>query len=381
MHVPIRRVPRSIALLGALALCACEPELGECDPATGFELVYTADGTPAFAGQAMVNQSCGGGAFCHADDIDPLERYGAPAGLSFNLNLASTTSELNELGIERLYNDQLDVFRHRRAILEQVQRGLMPPSGADSEAVLGGATTYDRVGADGLTLTPMPTIDTDEGQEILRSWLACDAPVVERTVEIDDTLPYPEQFLTIDPVTGAEQPVGSTAPACARRCVDPTWPDIVEQIFQPTCALSRCHDSDEPAAQLDLTANSAAELTSLHAALTAPTAVAQGTLCAASMVSDVPMFVAGDADGSLIIQKITDPPTCGSLMPIGAALNEQRRCALREWVACGACADPNDAACMACVETARTTCGVVIDGMGTPQCAEQQPCSSTLGGS
>lgn len=376
LHASKSRIRSSITLLAVLTLCACQPDVGECDRAAAQEIVYTVDGTPAFAGQALVNQSCGGGGFCHARDIPVESRVGAPIGLEFDLNIASATVELNAVELERLFEDQLTLFRHRHSVLEQVQRGLMPPSGEESDMVLASVLTYDRVADDGTTFAPLPTIDTDEGQEILRNWIACDTPVVERTVEITPGIPYPYR----DPVTDEATPIGFTIPTCGRRCVDPTWPDIVEQILLPTCALSRCHDSDEPVAMLDLSVadpTDAAQLASLHERLTADTAVAQGLLCSASDVADTPMFVPEDPDGSLMFLKLGDPAPCGSPMPEGSPpLNEQRICAIREWIACGACADPADATCAGCVATARATCGVVLDmATGEPQCEVQEPCA------
>jgi hypothetical protein len=357
---------RSLVLAPALALLACEPELGECTgerQMEAFEIVYTAEGTPAYAGQALINQSCGGGGFCHSENIDAQDRVGAPAGLSFDLNLASVTSDLNESAVMRLERAQEDTFAHRVAVLDQVQRGLMPPQGEESMNVLASLSTYDRVSDDGTTFTPLPAIDTEEGQEILRTWLACGTPVIERTQARLD----------------GENGIGSTVPTCERRCVDPTWPNIVEQIFMPSCALSRCHDSDAPAAQLDMSVadpGDPAQLAALHEALLDPGYTAGGTLCAASAVSDVPMFVAGDAEGSLMFQKVrSDLLSCGSLMPLsGSALNEQRLCALEAWINCGACVDPEDEACAACVAEERAGCGVQIGASGVPECVEQVAC-------
>ncbi|MGE3633222.1 MAG: hypothetical protein AB7P00_25210 [Sandaracinaceae bacterium] len=355
----IRSLALSLILLGALGGCS----LGDCDLDAAYEVVYTADGTPALAGQALINQSCGGGGFCHSVDIEDEDRIGAPAGLDFNLNLASVTTDVNPEELDRLDHDQTRVARMRFEIWEQVSRGLMPPPGPDTEMVLASVPHYDRVGDDGMTFTPLPGLDTDEGREILRNWLACRTPVAERTVDSEERPP----FL-----------VGSTVPACDRRCVDPTWPDIAQQILTPSCATSRCHDADRPAAGLVLTVadpSDPAQLAMLRDTLTE--SVAGGVLCTSvSETASLHIVEPSDADTSLLYQKVVpDLVQCGSLMPLsGAIVNEQRACAIREWIACGACADPEDAECMACQETARATCGVVLDGDGTPQCMEQTPC-------
>ncbi len=349
----------------ALALLAmgCEPELGECDSMAAFELVYTADGLPATAGQGLVNQSCGGGGFCHASGIDPVDQLGAPAGIELDLSLIALDPSEHPTEVARLDLAQRFVVRNRRAILDQVQRGLMPPSGPESEAVLASTPTYERVSADGRTFRPLPEIGSAEGREILRNWLACEAPLVSRTVE-----PNPPVAVR----------VGCVAPTCARRCVDPTWPDIVERIFIPSCGGASCHGGDRPAATLDLTVDDVADgsqLAALHGALLSATAA--GVFCGSNTntIGD-PMLVPGDPDASLLYRKTVPALVeCGSVMPaVGNELSAQSACAIREWIACGACVDPTDSACAACLDTARTTCGVVIDGSGDAQCAEQANC-------
>ena len=42
--------------------------------------------------------------------------------------------------------------------------------------------------------------------------------------------------------------------------------------------------------------------------------------------------------------------------------------AIREWIACGACGEPDDPRCADCTAAARATCGVVL-GPDGPECA------------
>lgn len=359
-----------VCLGSILSLTACaESELGECDLESAFELAYTRDGTPAFAGQALINQSCGGGGFCHSEGIAPADRFGVPAGLDFDLNIASSSADLNEEEVARLSRTQVQVFQERRPIFGAVMADTMPPAGGATQVVLASIPSYDRVSDDGAQFTPLPSVATNEGAEILRNWLACKAPVVERTVE---------------QAVGIDNEVGFTIPACNRRCVDPTWPDIVEQIFIPSCGTSRCHDGDAPEADLRLWVSEprdSAQLADLHSVLVSGTPL--GELCSISGASGTPMLVPGDANGSLLVQKV-EPSLlpCGGLMPqSGGQLNAQRLCALREWIACGACADPTDGACAACQETARATCGVMLDTDGEPECVEQTVCARFAEGS
>lgn len=349
---------RAVVVLLAALLTACAPdEVGECDPEAALELVYTADGVPAFAGQALVNQSCGGGSFCHAGDLPPERRFGAPLGLDFDLSLASTSAELAPEEAARLDREQLRVHRHRGMILEQVASGAMPPRGDVGQSVLSSVTTYDRVGPDGRTFTPLPSAGSPEGQELLRNWLACGSPVVERTVEPSE----------------GENAAGFTVAACERGCVDTTWPAIAQDILAPSCAFSRCHDAEDPEADLDLSLSGDNALPALHARLLEGTA--RGPLCVDD-ARGAAMITPGAPEDSLLLQKV-DPEAlpCGSLMPLGgAALSEQRLCALRAWIACGACADPDDARCAECQREARAECGVVVDEAGQPGCAEETAC-------
>ncbi|MEC7518451.1 MAG: hypothetical protein VYE22_01230 [Myxococcota bacterium] len=347
---------RAITLCLLLLGCAAE-DVGDCDPRAALEIVYTADGVPAFAGQALVNQSCGGGSFCHAGGLPAERRFGAPVGLEFDLTVASTSGDLAAEESARLSREQLQVHRHRARILEQVAIGAMPPAGAVGESVLASVRTYDRVGADGRTFTPLPSVSSDEGRELLRNWLACGSPVVERTVAPSE----------------GENAAGFTVPACERGCVDPTWPAIATEILAPSCAFSRCHDADDPEAGLDLSFADEPARSALHARLLE--GGAQGELCV-DQARGAAMIAPGDPDASLLVRKVTpDDLPCGSLMPLGGApLSDQRLCALRAWVACGACADPDDPRCADCQREARAECGVVLDEAGAPTCADAVTC-------
>ena len=352
---------RALATLTLPLVVGCAPDLGACDSAAALEVVYTSDGTPAFAGQGLVNQSCGGGAFCHSRGASPAARHGAPHGMDFDLTLASLSTDLNQEEIDRLGRDQLAILRMADEVHSQVGLGLMPPSGAMSGAVLASLPRYDRVGADGTSFAPLPSADSPAGQEILRNWLICGAPVVERTQERLE----------------GDNTVGFTVEVCNRRCVDPSWPDIVSQILGPSCALSQCHDAEEPVEGLDLSVSDpgdAAALEQLHATLLAGTP--QGELCVTSPSSETPFVVPGTADGSSLYRKLRpELLDCGALMPLsGSTLSQQRLCAIREWIECGACATAEDPTCADCLEDARVRCGVRVEDEGGVSCIDQEPC-------
>lgn len=344
---------RPLAAL-AILLAACTPEIGPCDEQSALELVYDPAGSPAFAGQALFVRHCGGGAFCHSEDIPIESRFGAPIGLDFDVRIASTSGAGNIAQVDRLARHQLTTIRERSLVWEQVHRGLMPPPGTTAAGgVAEPSELYERVGADGITFEPLPDLEDeatrDEAREIVRNWLACGAPVVERSQPREDNFPTD---------------VGREIAACERDCVDVTWPALYAEVIEPGCATASCHDADDPAASLDLSGGAMAAHGRM---LDAP---AMGTAC-----EDVgiPMLTAGDSGASLFHAKLDpDAPACGGRMPdSGNPLSEQRRCAIEAWIDCGACVDDTDMACVTCLEGRRADCGLTPDGAA---CLEQAPC-------
>jgi hypothetical protein len=157
-----------IALLLAVSahpLVGCVADLGPCDELEARRLVFTNDleGAPAYAGQAMVITSCGNGGFCHAD-VAPAQRFGVPAGLSFDLRVATAGHDLERL--RRAHGNVVDLAGR---MYDAVVDDRMPPGGR-SEDVRALAREY----------RGLPPLESPEGRAILRNWLACGAPVVER---------------------------------------------------------------------------------------------------------------------------------------------------------------------------------------------------------
>lgn len=367
---------RSAGLVLSLALLPACSSLGSvADDADPFELVYAPDGTPAFAGQALMIESCGGGGFCHSEGIDIADRRGAPFGLDFDMRLASTTSEPNLLEVERLNRHQQLLFNNRNRVWASVDSGEMPVGGMVGEEVLGSTRVgYERVAADMTTFSPLPGLDTPEGRELLRNWLACGTPVIERTEPRIDS---------------ADNTVGVTVPACERTCVDPTWQSIYNEILEPSCATSICHSAEERASNLDLSLPAGITEAMRPAAIDA---VLDRFLEAGAAVvaqpdgecgnDPLPLLDRADptpANRNLMFQKVADAGVCESTMPLaGNPLTEQRICAMQVWFECGACipADGN-AACDTCIANRRGECGVILDGGGNPVCMNPPSCPNT----
>lgn len=363
---------RKVLLLLWTLTVGCRPDLGEADLDAAREVVYDREGVPAYAGQALIIESCGAGGFCHAEGIEPAQRFGAPAGLDFDLRVASTTAEVEETESSRLLAHRARVIQHAGLIWEEVTAGRMPPGGlAGQQYRASTGVEYTRFDAAGAPLGPLPGLDTPEGREILRNWLATGErlPVVERTL----------------PPSGGEPAIaGDVVPLCERSCVEPTFESIYHQILVPSCGRSRCHDDSGPASDLDLTGalrggESRAELLALM------DGVLRGMLGAEAVGSQCRgrslLLVPGEPERSLLYLKVaaaSSRDVCGSKMPLaGSPLSEQRLCAMREWIACGACG-PQDRSCDACVAVARETCGVGVFDPETrvAACAEVTACAN-----
>lgn len=175
-----------------VCLSACAVDLGECDPALATHVTYH-NGVPAYEGQAMVATTCGNASFCHSSAAEGELRYGASLGLDFDVQIASTRTAMSDLEREleaastaRLRSAQDNVRAYAEHIYREVESGRMPPFGAATTDTLTGLPRY--ADAEGRRVPP---VDSYEGLEVLRNWLACDAPVVERTT------PRPEGGATV----------------------------------------------------------------------------------------------------------------------------------------------------------------------------------------
>lgn len=283
-------------------LMSCYPELGPCDPVAARSVAHDGDGTPFYEGQAILNSSCGRGSLCHSEDARGAARFGAPGGLDFCVDLATTEDPVDEDGAARLARNQRRVLDNSFRIARSLERGTMPPEGHWESGI------YAR--GDGSAL---PSAESDEGRDILFNWLACGAPVVERTTF---------------PPAGAPE-VGDVVPMGAAAGVEPTFATIFERVLYPRCGIS-CHGPNVPAqlalAHLDLSTPERASDALLR------DNAAGGDSCA----GEGPLVVPGRPDESLLVQKLEGTQDCGGSMPGGSLLSVQSRDAIRAWVMSGA---------------------------------------------
>ncbi len=293
---------RRLALPLVLALLGCEPTLGDCDQAAAIRVAYDeASGLPAYEGQAQMIASCGYGSFCHG--AEPTDAFGVPEGLTFDVQLASSSAEVREDQVARLRRGRFRTVQEARLILHSVDLGTMPPR--DDSDVLAGAPRYVR--PESGDFVPVPAVDTDEGREVLRNWLACDAPVVER------------------PVPRSDGVAAVVVPPLDLPPIEPTWTSIFEDLLRRRgCGSARCHGGTESGFRVT---DAAATYDALVGrAPSSEECAGSGTL-----------VVASDPDASLLLEKLLPSPTCGDRMPLsGLPLNETDVAAVRQWIADGA---------------------------------------------
>lgn len=305
-----RGMTRTLAGAAGLWLAqGCATETGPCDDSLAYEVVYDGAGLPAYAGQALVHASCGQGGFCHSSGIPLDNRFGAPAGLDFDVAIACVGDGPCEQETGRLQGAQRTVHEWGDAILRELAAGTMPPGDAGRQA-RAGAPEYGR--ADGSTL---PSIESAEGVEIVRAWLACGAPVIERTT------PHPSGQTTVGDVFArrAPEPVG----------LEPRWPSIYEHVIATSCVS--CHGPEIPS-QLEASALDMRDADVAYESLVGVPAA--GSACSGETLLRVEP---NDPDASLLFRKVA--PTadlCGSPMPIGGMLDAEQVEAIRQWIAMGA---------------------------------------------
>lgn len=375
----------AFSLLGLFT--GCRAELGECDEAAARQIVFRVtpageepeeetfagsveDGTPLYAGQALMQVHCGDSGFCHSPSATGQGRAGAPLTLDFDLALAcragvdpccdeaqceayamtacrdepegsradcvqSTYDEEMArvtAGLERLRRNQRETYDHRYDVLRTVEDGSMPP-GAAGEGTRAFAEYYGEFEA-GTFSGRIPTLDTRAGREVLRNWLACGSPVLEFSVAADA-----DEGPGDDCGAGPVGRCGVAAPGLEPP--DPTWDSIYDRVLRPLC-LS-CHQPDNPFWGYNDSGNGQElDYTDAADALTFMVGVEASSRSAATDVDCAEfgtLIVSGDADASIFFRKMTAEPGCGEAMPLregGRGLPENVLAPIREWIEAGA---------------------------------------------
>jgi hypothetical protein len=322
---------RTAAAIGSsLWLAGCPPTVGDaCDLDDAREVVYAADGSPAYAGQALLMTSCGGESYCHTQ-TPTAPRFGAPADLVFDVLPVDGAVDEDE-ALARLFRAQNAAYRHRDGVYGSVVTGTMPPAGRPPVPDLREAASAFRryAGPMDATGTLLPPVQSPEGREILRNWLACGAPVVERSAAVD--LPICTRGSDCVsgvclPDTGECQPVGDVVEP-RPVALEPTWTSIFSNVIRRSCATAGCHVGASAFNMLDLSDREMA-----YEALT--------TRNASALCGERPYVTAGTSDPtmSVLLDKLQPTPTCGGRMPPSGLSADVAR-VVEAWVMRGAMND------------------------------------------
>lgn len=289
---------RLTALFPLAVLIGCKPDLGPCDPAAARKIAYDQDGFPAYEGQALMQVSCGNGGFCHSAGASGANRFGAPAALDFDMQLASTGSALNPAGRTALALGRKHTRGWRDEVYHLVSEGEMPPTGPAGAKARQSVSEYRvNTAEDGSGGQVLAKIEAAASKKILKNWLACGAPVVERT--------EPSSVGTAAPVGDIVERGESSPPGA-------NWSEIYARVIERRCVS--CHSTDAPEFpdhQLDL-----GDIDVAYENLIGITTIGVG--CEGSGAVRV---VPGDPDASALLSKLSEAePLCGGPMPDGAPM-------------------------------------------------------------
>ncbi|MBW2464564.1 MAG: hypothetical protein JRH11_23150 [Deltaproteobacteria bacterium] len=320
-----------LALLVSLA-AGCQPQLSQCEQnrdgtTEAMTLVIDANGYPAYAGQALVQDACT--FLCHTVSAIGPARFGAPFHLNFDVVASRTTGpdDADTDAIARVEATQQLIFDHRFDMFRAVEAATMPPGEVGRSAAADAGYRF-LAGGGGL-----PSITSSEGIEIYRSWLACGSPMVLQSADAEGTGAAPG-----DPCDDTE--TGALGDHCYYRVTEPlieaTWTAIYDRVIVGGGCLG-CHDPD---ATVSFVEQSALDLSDKDGAYAAMVGVeALGTPCMAEGGAD--RIIPGDADGSMLIHKFENRlpdggDICGGPMPLGVPLPQSQIDVVRIWIDDGA---------------------------------------------
>lgn len=324
-------------------MAGCQPDLAECASATQADrVVFLADGTPMFAGQALLHVSCASGT-CHDSNADDRGRNGAPGRLNFDVDPACNYEvedcDTVEEGFERLAHSASKVRDFDREILRTLLDDSMPPNGelaSDLEVF----ETFE----DGMFSNPLPAITTPEGREIVSEWLGCGSRVIEVARLPEDPSRDVPGFRCDDDEGGV-----FCAYAAVLEPPDPQWggeTGIYQRAIVNLGCLSCHRDDDNPNwgpddQELDLCLSTPPEEGDCDPDAVLASLVGQAATGYASDCGDITVgnhIVANDADNSFFFSKLGPTPDCGGPMPDGSdnGIPSDFLAPIAEWINAGA---------------------------------------------
>ena len=306
----MRNAASMTLLLAAALLLGCETDLGECNMAAATKVVYSTSGLPFYEGQALVHQSCANGV-CHSSGARGDGRIGVPHGLNFDvmpLQPMSTAADLEVLqsGVDRIRADPGELY-------DLVDSGEMPPGEAGKRKPL---TWHTLDGSNLPTVaTEVPSVRGHAGKEVLRNWLACDAPVVAG----------------VKGAPAGAKKIGDIVEVAATK-VEPTFASIYGSVLSETCVT--CHNGDL------FTDEQALDFSTLDAAF--DSMVGKNAFASGACGGAGKLVAASDCESSVLYQKLAGEgkagaDLCGVPMPAaGTMLSADTLAAICEWIDKGA---------------------------------------------
>jgi hypothetical protein len=293
-------------VLAAVTISAGCTDLGTCQMDAAKTVVYAGDGTPYYAGQALVQSSCAEGV-CHSVYAQNANRNGVPFGLNFDVAPLSASSE--EASIAALREGITQVRDHATGLWGEVEAGTMPPG----ELGMRPDRVWNIKDASGNAVaSPLKNIHSDQEKATVRNWLSCGAPVVAG-------------------VTGAEGKVGGlgdvVAPLENMSTDAPTFDMVYASVFQ-TC--TGCHNPTVVKLGLDFTSAQTAFATLVDQA---PFAGGGEGKCGSVTQK---LVTPGKCQESLVYLKLTATPPCGDRMPPGQTVSDASMKLLCDWIDAGA---------------------------------------------
>lgn len=297
------RVVPCFALV-AVTVAGCAEDLGTCQMNAATQVVYASNGTPYYAGQALIQASCADGV-CHSAYAQNASRKGAPHGLNFDV--APLTSASTPENISALRDGISHVRDHAGSLWGEISADTMPPGEAGNRGDMQW-TALDREGK--AQVTPLTNIKQDVSKSTVRNWLACGAPLVAGV-----TGAVPEAESLGDIVAPLETGGGATFEGVYSRVLS-------------TCRA--CHDGKTIDVGLDFSTATAA-----FSSLVSKSPYAGGApgQCGAATQK---LVEPGNCEQSLLYLKLRPNPPCGDRMPIGVPLPDADVQLLCDWIKAGA---------------------------------------------
>jgi hypothetical protein len=294
-----------------VVVAGCGEDLGNCDMAAATQVVYAPDGTPYYAGQALVQSGCSNGV-CHSAAAVGMGRQGAPHYLNFDLNVL--TPESSPANIAQLRSGLSTVRDEASEMYEQLNDDLMPPGKAGERT----ATVWKLANGQAAA---MPDIRSAEGKSTVRNWLSC-----------VDSLPAGPTAPVVAGITNAPadaMTLGAVKPPLEISGGGATFDDVFNTVLAVTCVT--CHKAGGP--YVDQTPLDFSTKDTSFATLVGPSTSATG-----SCVGKGKLVTAGNCDTSILYEKLQPAPVvCGAPMPFGGTLlGQAQRDLVCNWIKAGA---------------------------------------------